>query len=690
MARETVIPSVSVEVIKEVVPPSPAATGIVAILGATEKGPLLEPKRIDRFPTFKEIFGAGSVYSMPEAKQALQNGAKELVIVKLANGTKASADFNSTAGNNALRLTARAEGIYGNEISVKISAGKAAGTHKVEVYYQSDEAEETFDNLSMHPGDPRCLVDIINNQSELISAQDLTGILPAVMTTRRSLSGGTDGVRSSLTLTANTGAKNVVILQALQFGADGDNIQVTVEAGTTPDTWKITIVDTTDPTNPEEFDDLVLDADAAAILADLGTSGIVTAEMDPTYSFESTDALDLITDTPLAGGTDRAAAVLTPPLQDGMGFALISVTGIDPGGTGASGQGLYVRVNAGDTEDVVNFYVWAAGEPSTDPADAVESYEGVNVDPDSPNYIITRVNAASTRIQLEYLAEAETMAVTTTPQPLTGGANPEVGDFETGLSRLEKEADVDIVVPSIQYPPRASFTTADFNESQNIFAAVDAHCKLMSDAACNRIGFGGVSREEPLTQSTDRTNTIGSDRFVITAPHGVVGAVAGLVGQLTYYYSPTFKAVTGFTTLERDFSPTDLRTLLRANIVPLDAKKGKGIIIIRGLTTDGDQISVRRVADYAVRNIKNIAERFIGNLNTQEGRDALKQKVFEFLQQMEKDSAIVPSTDGTDPAFKVDVYSTQRDFALGIVRLDIAVRPVRAMDYIYATILVQV
>ena len=105
---------------------------------------------------------------------------------------------------------------------------------------------------------------------------------------------------------------------------------------------------------------------------------------------------------------------------------------------------------------------------------------------------------------------------------------------------------------------------------------------------------------------------------------------------------------------------------------------------------DGDQISVRRVADYAVRNVKNIAERFIGNLNTQDGRDALKQKIFEFLQQMEKDTAIVPSTDGTDPAFKVDVYSTQRDFALGIVRLDIAVRPVRAMDYIYATILVQV
>jgi hypothetical protein len=49
----------------------------------------------------------------------------------------------------------------------------------------------------------------------------------------------------------------------------------------------------------------------------------------------------------------------------------------------------------------------------------------------------------------------------------------------------------------------------------------------------------------------------------------------------------------------------------------------------------------------------------------------------------------VPSTDGKETAFLVDVYSSQLDFAQGIVRVDIAVRPVRAMDYIYATINVQ-
>ena len=59
------------------------------------------------------------------------------------------------------------------------------------------------------------------------------------------------------------------------------------------------------------------------------------------------------------------------------------------------------------------------------------------------------------------------------------------------------------------------------------------------------------------------------------------------------------------------------------------------------------------------------------------------------LLQMERDGAIVPSTDGSSPAFSIDVHSTQADFANGIVRIDVAVRPVRAIDYVYGTILVQ-
>src|SRR5262249_2528484 len=148
--------------------------------------------------------------------------------------------------------------------------------------------------------------------------------------------------------------------------------------------------------------------------------------------------------------------------------------------------------------------------------------------------------------------------------------------------------------------------------------------------------------------------------FVLVAPNGVVGAVCGLVGNLSYFESPTFKTLSGLGGLFA-IGIEDQRSLLTAHVVPVVLRQGKGIIVLRGLTTDGDQISVRRVADRAVRTMKMIGELFIGLLNNADGRSALKQKLTEALVQMQKEGAIVPSTDGTDPAFKVDVYSSQAD-----------------------------
>jgi hypothetical protein len=165
--------------------------------------------------------------------------------------------------------------------------------------------------------------------------------------------------------------------------------------------------------------------------------------------------------------------------------------------------------------------------------------------------------------------------------------------------------------------------------------------------------------------------------------------MAGMVGSLDYFQSPTFKPILGVTELSRRLYVEEQETLLKAWVVPVASMRGRGTVVVRGLTTDGDQISVRRVADRAVRGVKMIGELFIGRLNNETGRGALREKLTEFLVQMQRDGAIVPSTDGRDPAFKVAVYSSQDDFAKGIVRVDMAVRPVRAIDYIYATVLVQ-
>jgi len=222
-----------------------------------------------------------------------------------------------------------------------------------------------------------------------------------------------------------------------------------------------------------------------------------------------------------------------------------------------------------------------------------------------------------------------------------------------------------------------------------VHALVEAHCVNMSQEAMGRIGVGCAATDEDIKDIIKRTETLASDRFIIVAPYGISGAVAGLIGNLEYFQSPTFKPIRGVSEIEAAYTPSQLRQLLNAGILPLRAQRGKGIIVVKGITTSKEQISVIRTTDHAVRLVKAIGDQFIGTLNNATGRSALKEKLTEVLLQMEKEGAIVPSTDGTEPAFVVDVYSSQLDFAQGIVRIDLAVRPVRAIDYIYATVTVQ-
>jgi hypothetical protein len=312
-----------------------------------------------------------------------------------------------------------------------------------------------------------------------------------------------------------------------------------------------------------------------------------------------------------------------------------------------------------------------------------EVFDNVNLDRKSDQYIVDVVNTRSSLVSLSDLRSKGKDAKASKnlclgDTILSGGvtAQPELKDYEKALEMLEMEDDIDIVYAGDTWDPA-------------VHALVDAHCQNMSKDAKNRIGIGTVAPGEEVADIVKRTTTLASDRFIIVAPYGVAGAVAGLISKLQYFQSPTFKALTGVSELEKRYTPSQLMELLKAGILPLEARRGRGIIIEKGISTSKEQISVTRIADHAVRSTKNVSENFIGTLNTDGGRMALREKLTETFITMVREESIVPSTDGKEPAFLVDVYSSQLDFAQGIVRVDIAVRPVRAMDYIYATITVQ-
>jgi hypothetical protein len=342
-------------------------------------------------------------------------------------------------------------------------------------------------------------------------------------------------------------------------------------------------------------------------------------------------------------------------------------------GSGKSGNRISFSVEAGSVENTVSIVV-------TDGA-AIEAFENGVMDSKGENYLVEAINKKSSLIAAEDL-KSKSKAPANNPAllegSLAGGKDGDVSkdDFEKALEKLEGEPDVDMVLACGVSNPE-------------IHALVEAHCQNMSLDAKNRIGIGTVAVGESLEDICNRTTTLASDRFILVAPAGNAGAVAGLVGKLNYYESPTFKPITGISKIDVAYTPSELGKLLNAGILPLEAQRGRGIVVVKGITTSKEQISVQRIADRSVRGVKNISDLFIGTLNNEANRTALNAKITEFLMQMEREGSIVPSTDGTEPSFIIDVYSSQSDFAQGIVRIDMAVRPVRAIDYIYATILVE-
>jgi len=343
-------------------------------------------------------------------------------------------------------------------------------------------------------------------------------------------------------------------------------------------------------------------------------------------------------------------------------------------GIGLAGNKMEAKVEEGTEENTVRLLI-SDGE-------TFEVFDNLVMDKKSDRYLVNYVNQNSALVTAEDSKSSSAFPKNnpaSVEATLKGGKEagpPSKEDFEAALEALEAEPNVDMVMACDVSDPA-------------IHALVEAHCANMSSEAMGRIGIGTVAEGEDVKDIMKRTERLASDRFVIVAPYGVVGAVAGLVSRLSYFESPTYKPVRGVSELEKYYTPSQLRQLLTAGILPLQTQRGRGIIVVKGITTSKEQISVIRTTDHAVRLVKGIGDMFIGTLNSPTGRMALREKLIELLTRMEREGAIVPSADESEPAFMVDVYCSDLDFAQGIVRVDLAVRPVRAIDYIYATIVVQ-
>lgn len=421
---------------------------------------------------------------------------------------------------------------------------------------------------------------------------------------------------------------------------------------------------------------------AQAIVTALEADDAITATLDGNAA-DLPDASDA-NRFYLAGGRD-AGALRDYSGQNNPGRAVLQLRPADA----AIADIVRFQFSAGSAPGAVR--LTAGVQPPGGEFEQREVLDNLSMDPDSPRYLpaVLAVESALLRAVDLYPRERAISfpSATFSPRPLAGGAMPPMARWQAAIDALAQQDDVDLMLAGLQ---GWGDTALDGILVQQ---AMLGHARSQADDAKPRIVIGSIrpGENDDIDAIVDHAGQVSARRFVLVAPAGADGAMAGLLGHLTYFFSPTFKTVAQPGVPLVGYSAGDLDQLVgpNGNICVIAQKKGRGAICIKGIATDGFQVSVTRVADRCIREVHAIASRFIGELNNAEQRNALKQMIVATFTQMERDGALVPSVDGSSPAFEVDVYASQNDVGAGNARIDIAVRPVRAIDYVYATIRVR-
>jgi hypothetical protein len=289
------------------------------------------------------------------------------------------------------------------------------------------------------------------------------------------------------------------------------------------------------------------------------------------------------------------------------------------------------------------------------------------------------------------LANAGELPDATTPADtflkLTGGHNGATGaDYEEGLGAL-LNVDAHIIVAA--------------GQDQSFGDQLAAHCQVASTDTVkrDRIAVVGSGPEPDLSDLTG--HNLNSDRLIFVAP-GIrttdravsppaevslpgayaAAAVAGLLAGSGPHVSPTNKTlqVDG---LEELYSSAELIQLVQARVLALEQRLGHRIV--KGITTSTNtawhQITTRRIVDYAKYGVRSAAASYIGLLNNERVRGALRATINSFLTQMVEDEMLV--------SYELEVSATREQQRRGEVAVTMTLQPTFSIDFIVVTMFLE-
>lgn len=182
----------------------------------------------------------------------------------------------------------------------------------------------------------------------------------------------------------------------------------------------------------------------------------------------------------------------------------------------------------------------------------------------------------------------------------------------------------------------------------------------------------------PGVSLTKRDPAKGSESTEVLSGAFTAAAVAGLISTLPVQVSPTNKTL-NLSGLAVRFNHGQLEQLVQANVLTIEQRQG--LRVVKGVTTSTNnawsQITTRRIVDYAIYGVRAACNPYIGKLNNERVRGAMKATLDGFLTRMVENEALI--------GYQLEVSATRAQEIAGQAIVNMTLQPTFSIDYVMVT-----
>lgn len=181
-------------------------------------------------------------------------------------------------------------------------------------------------------------------------------------------------------------------------------------------------------------------------------------------------------------------------------------------------------------------------------------------------------------------------------------------------------------------------------------------------------------------------HTLDSDRVVLVSPAiaddpsgaNMAAAATGAIASLPVHHSPTNK-VLRVRGLAVAYTASELEKLVNHRVLAVEQRSGYRIV--KGITTATNsawhQITTRRIVDHAIYGVRASCNPYIGRINNERVRAAMKATLDGFLTRMVADEALT--------GYQLEVTATRPQEIAGEAVVTMTIQPTFSIDFVKVT-----